>query len=147
MQFLRRHKTRRLTGYALLLIALFLQVQTAFACNLMEGKVQAICCCDTQMEKGCSSGGGCESNASVAQGDCCQIVVSTPTAESATSAMVAKAILDRSDIPQPDSSHASLPMIPGTPPSTRPVIAAIGSNPTPWLAGKNTYLVTLRIRV
>ncbi len=146
MSFFHRPKTRRLTVPALLLISLFLQVQAVFACDLMEDPVQSSCCCELQMDKGCASGGGCGGDNTASQGDCCQVIASAPTAESATSTLVSKAVLNKSDIQHPKSTSTLL-TLPEPFHLARPSVPAVGSYRVPWLTGKDTYLVTLRFRV
>ena len=62
---------------ATLFMGLFSQFQMVFACELMDGKTQYVCCCDEagNMSKGCAMGGGCQHqmpDSAMASG-CCEV--------------------------------------------------------------------------
>jgi len=59
MSYLRHTSLRRLVATVFLIAGLLVQVQTLYACSLMDEVQSTECCCGEQMEKGCEVGGSC----------------------------------------------------------------------------------------
>lgn len=133
---------------ATLFMGLFSQFQMVFACELMDGKTQYVCCCDEagNMSKGCAMGGGCQHqmpDSAMASG-CCEVSYQqAPSAKATTPGSTGLQVL-LLDAPQPPPMPASFDILEfalasGALRFTRFV--------PPRVAGTNTYLLTNRFRI
>ncbi|MEE9158451.1 MAG: hypothetical protein V3U60_08710, partial [Gammaproteobacteria bacterium] len=73
MNILRHKRLRRLIAALFLLTGLVSQTQTLFACDLMDGKTQTVCCCGDEHLDGCTMGGSCTTHNGSSSGGCCDV--------------------------------------------------------------------------
>jgi len=145
---IRRLPGCRLSMLAVLILGLFAQVQMVFACELMAGKAQYVCCCDQPVDgkMGCAMGGGCQdlSPAPLPASDCCEVSYQAAPhvqAVSPGSASLQVLLLDASQPPPLPVSFVveglfpSAHFVQSTHLSTRPA------------AGRDVYLKTRRLRI
>jgi len=131
----------------LLLLAAFLPVQQAFACDMMGGKAKAECCCHDQMAENECSSGGCEHGAQAPLGEngCCQVSLSEPAVY--TSQQFVNHAIGVSELVEPPQPP---PFTALSNPQTEHQLFAT-SLPVPdqlnQLTGLQTYLLTQRLRI
>lgn len=142
------HSALRQFVMALLLLSSALpSIQSAFACRLMDGKLQIVCCCKGKdAMKGCKmGGGGCDANEVMPKG-CCDITY------------VYQPLIDAVALP---GSHAFQFLILDAPQSPPALLSSLLS-PEPGISlqtglyhdpapprghGTKTYLITQRLRI
>ncbi len=137
---------RRFVIATVVFLGLFTQFQMVFACELMDGKAQYVCCCDEpgDMAMGCTMGGGCGNGAPMAGMNCCQVSYQdNPAAKATTPGSPSLQVL-LLDAPQPPPIPVSFDAPDFVPQSNVVRFAAI---PPPPLAGTDTYLLTNRFRI
>lgn len=139
---------RRFVAATLMFLGLFSQVQMAFACDLMGGKVQSVCCCDEpgDMSKGCAMGGGCQDQAPgpAASMDCCQVSYQEAPSATATAPGTGNIQVLLLDAPQPPPIPVSFAIAQCIQASHTPRFTRFSP---PWVAGNDTYLLTNRFRI
>jgi len=144
MNWMRGLIVRRLIAAAFLLTGFIVPSQAVYACGLMKGPPSTICCCSADMTDGCTTGGGCATPTAEAP-SCCDIAQATPPALNAVSPAPAQAAA----MPQVPEPVPVLPPYPSfaldLPQPSRPTVPR-GGAPV-WVAGTDTYLDTLRLRI
>ena len=145
MHFFRLNRIHRSVSTIVLLFGLFIQLQTVFACDLIEDQVGAICCCEAQMAKGCSSGGGCEGNGSNSATDCCQTSLSVETVDVVADA--SREVITRFLDPVQTTALIAPLLIKLDSSPTTTVSMVKPNHDAHWQFGTGTYLATLRIRI
>ena len=130
----------------LLLFSALPSIQAVFACDLMGGKVQTVCCCrGHQGAAGCEKGGGCSvhhGNAPVS--NCCAVsYLYQPGANAVPISQTFQSLLSATPQPLPALLSSFLA-------HDVPVNLQSGSyfNLSPsWRPGTQTYLLTHRLRI
>ncbi len=127
---------------------LFLPLKTVFACELMDGKAQSVCCCNEpdDMSKGCTIGGGCQDQAlaPTTPADCCEVSYrEAPIAKAAAPAAASIQVLVL-NAPQPPPIPAAFDIAPFTPVGHTPRLTRFLP---PRVTGTDTYLLTNRFRI
>lgn len=133
----------RLLVFIFLLIGLNFQGRLVFACELMDGAPQSVCCCGDRMMDGCALGGGCDIHSATRPVACCEISLEEPAAYSAAPAAQNHAVA-LLEAPQPPPLLPPL-FIYGDP-GEGSLSSSIPLAMPFWLAGADTYLLTLRLR-
>jgi len=148
LSFFRQHPLRKSLWLVILFSSLLTHTQNLFACDLMDNGPQTTCCCDEDMSKGCSMGGGCDTSDNNITSGCCDVSIDVNTGlqDVATATHFSKQILSL-DAPQPPpaiiiSNEFLLPV------SNNPVTFAVRdySQHVPS-SGSLIYLVTSRFRI
>lgn len=133
---------RRAVIALLILAGLFAPLRTVFACQLMEGRKQYVCCCHGQEDK-CRHG-GCPHDQSGEQAGCCDVSHEIAADASASPEGCAVQVL-LLEAPRPPPA-ASIPSI--VLPQTLLVHVSLWrADPPAGRAGSRTYLVTRRFRI
>ena len=146
MNWIRGLILRRRVVMIFLLTGLIAQVQAVYACGLMDNPPSSACCCGAEMTDGCTLGGGCSESAMPVSPDCCNITLDTPP--SLTAAPVTPShVVALLDTPQPPAALPPLSYSYGLDPPAASHAAVFGIGPPIWLAGTDTYLITLRLRI
>jgi len=131
----------------LLLFSALPSIQAVFACDLMGGKMQTVCCCKGhQGAAGCEKGGGCSIHRAASASSCCKVSYLYQPETNANAVPASQSF-------QPLLSDAlqHLPaLLSSSPAHAVPVSLQSGlySNlPPPWRPGTQTYLLTHRLRI
>lgn len=139
---------RRFVVATLVFLGLFSQFQMVFACELMDGKIQSVCCCDEpgDMSNGCDMGGGCQDQVpgSATSIDCCKVSYQEAPSAKATPPGSASIQVLLLDAPQPPPIPVSFEITLFTPASHTPRLTRFLP---PRVAGTDTYLLTNRFRI
>jgi len=131
----------------LLLFSALPSIQAVFACDLMGGKMQTVCCCKgDQGAAGCEKGGGCSIHKATPASGCCKVSYLYQPATNANAVPAAQSF-------QPLLSN-TLQHLPALllflPAQDVPVSLQSRSYPDfspPWRPGTQTYLLTHRLRI
>ena len=127
-------------GLLLFFGALLVAPKLLYACNLMDNKVQASCCCKIQ-EKGCEHGGGCTELHTAVNTDCCDTALVTPTSLGEPG--------DVQPLTAIETRYSDLPALPSTT-STLPIASnRVHQRPLSndyRSSGQKLYLTTARFR-
>jgi len=131
----------------LLLFSALPSIQAVFACDLMGGKTQTVCCCKGhQGEAGCEKGGGCSVHKAAPTSGCCEVSYLYQPATNANAVPASQSFQSLlSDTPQPLPALLSF-----LPAQDVPVSLQSGPYPDlspPWRPGTQTYLLTHRLRI
>ncbi len=137
---------RQFVLLTLLLSSVLPSIQSVFACNLMGGKIQTVCCCKgPNAMQGCEMGGGCHANEAASSTGCCTATdVYQPLVDAVALPGLHASQLLAADFPQPPALFSSLLShdlgirFENTP---------YHYSPPPWGSGSNTYLITNRLRI
>ena len=144
----RRRLGCRVSMLAVLLLGLFAPVQMVFACELMAGTTQYVCCCDQPMDgkMACAMGGGCQDllPAAVSESDCCEVSYQAASHAQAVSPGMAGLQVLLLDASQPPPLPVSS-VVEGVFPSAYFVRSTHLS--TRLASGRDVYLKTLRLRI
>lgn len=145
MSWMRRPIFRRLVAATFLLTGLLTQMQAVYACDLMNSRPSTACCCSTEMADGCALGGGCAQSPAPASPGCCDITLEAPPSLNAAPVAPSHAVA------LPDA-HQPAPALPSyysheLTSLQKPHTAVHCDGPPTWLAGTDTYLITLRLRI
>jgi len=138
---------RQFVLLTLLLSSTLPSIQTVFACNLMDGKIQTVCCCKGHNAmQGCEKGGGgCDANEAISSTGCCTVTdVYQPLADAVVLPGLHVAQLLVQDMPQPPALLSSLL---SHDMGIRFQYAPDLYSSPPWGSGTNTYLLTSRLRI
>lgn len=135
---------RRFVAATVMVLGLFTQFQVVFACELMDGKVQYVCCCDEPGSMGCAMGGGCHDSRDTQTQNCCAVSyepMPNATAIAPESHSLQVLLLDA---PQPPPIPVSSDI-----PEFSPDNHALRFTHAlaPHVAGTDTYLLTNRFRI
>lgn len=130
-----------------LLTGLSSQFQVVFACDLMGGQPQPVCCCGEEMLDGCEMGGGCgmDENHHL-YSDCCEVSVDdlSDVSLGGPTSTASQVVLQNAPQPPPLALFTAVSkpqlkfggaFLPFHYPTNRP------------LAGTEIYLVTQRFRI
>ncbi|MGH8657493.1 MAG: hypothetical protein ACREV4_03145 [Gammaproteobacteria bacterium] len=142
MSLVRSTTARRLFAALFLLNGLLSQLQTLFACELLEGRPRTVCCCADPVSDGCQMGGGCKVHDGVPSSeDCCQVFIGERSDAARAVAPGAQAgMLDPLQLPTFSLPSATVEL--GASITTRqPSIAPS------YRKANNTYLITNRLRI
>lgn len=144
MFLVRRTSARRVLAALFLLNGLLPQLQTLFACELMDSEPRTVCCCFDPLTDGCQMGGGCKIHDGVrGSEDCCQVLIGKLSDVAAAGAVVPGAqagMLDPLQLPTLPLPHVAVEL--GASITTgQPIIAPSYRN------ANNTYLITKRLRI
>ena len=148
LNFFRQHTLRKSLWLIILFGSLLTQAQNLYACDLTDSGLQSACCCDKDMDKGCSMGGGCEASAEGMLTGCCEVntMVDVGIQDVARADSLNDKMVLLLDAPQPPpaiiTSKIILPLLIISQSSV--TSNQFSTNPTP---GNLTYLVTQRFRV
>lgn len=130
---------------SILLVGLLSPFQTVFACELMDGKTQYVCCCDEagEISKGCAVGDSRQNQLPMAEGDCCEVSY-LPAPGSTAIAQQQQAQLLLLDAPQPPPLPAYF--------AFQTILTPNGlilyiTDSSPPAIGTRTYLLTNRFRI
>ncbi len=146
MVIFRGQLLRRTIATVFLLTGFFAQVQTVFACEILDGTPRSVCCCGEQMADGCAMGGGCAMPTQSPSTDCCEVSVEKPASLSATGPVTQSHTVMLLDAPQPPLAVLPTPFTPIDP--SLDIRSILYRNTSlVWLAGTQTYLVTSRLRI
>lgn len=128
------------------LFLLFMQTHVLYACDLMGGGPQTVCCCDQEaITDGCDMGGGCATHERYTSGDCCEVIIEPATSSVSASSSPVGQLVTMLDAPQPPPSVVTVTAADFvTPANTLP--RSNLNDPPPWLTGTHTYLITGRFR-
>jgi len=131
----------------LLLSSVLPSVKTVFACDLMGGKMQTVCCCKAhQSETGCKMGGGCSLHNDTPASDCCKVSHLYQPLTSASALPEAQAFQSvLHDVPQPQAVLLSMLLAYEIPVSLQS--GSYSNLSPPWRSGAQTYLLTNRLRI
>jgi len=144
MNWMRGSIVRRLIAAAFLLTGFIVPLQAVYACGLMKGPPSTVCCCSADMTDGCATGGGC-ATPTVDAPSCCDIALDMPPALNSVSPAPAHAAV-MPQVPEPVPALSPYPSFALKPSqSARPTLRR-GGAPI-WVAGTDTYLDTLRLRI
>jgi len=136
---------RRALAVILLLTSLFVQLQVAYACELLDGApLSATCCCGEEMAGGCIVGGGCTAQTMDSSSDCCATSFEAPANMTAAAPVAQSHAIALLDAPQAPSAVPLLSLAPCTAAHRTTTISF--DQPAAWLAGTRTYLITQRFR-
>ncbi len=148
LNYFRQHNLRKGLWLIILFGSLLTQAQNLYACDLIDDGLQTACCCDKNMDKGCSMGGGCDASAEGLLTGCCEVstTVDVGLQDVARADSLNHKLVLLLDAPQPPPAIITSKIIL---PLRIISLSAVTSdqssiNPTP---GNHTYLVTQRIRV
>lgn len=146
MTALRNTSLRRIVALLFLISGLSVQVQTLFACQLMDDGPKTTCCCDEHKDGGCAMGGGCDSTPGSMATDCCDVTVDVDMQDMTVAATTAAKLITHLDAPQPPpaapvSTELKL-TLPNHPVHPHPHDYSLSGSP-----GTQTYLVTNRFRL
>ncbi len=125
--------------FLLLAWAALLVPKELFACDLLEGKVQSTCCCETAAT-GCEQGGNCKGHDTKAVAACCDISYATTATATAD------------DSKNFQATEPKYPEVTALPPDTLSLaIKPNWARPLPPVfrflpSGKQLYLTTARFR-
>ncbi len=141
---IRNPSFRRIVIAISLFMGLFSQFQTVFACELMSGVAQYICCCDEPGAMGCEKGGACHDQSGAGGEDCCtvsyqQVLGSIAIAPASHAQQV---LLLNAPQPPPIPVSFDFQNVPPANHATR-----IANSLPPPVAGIDTYLLTNRFRI
>jgi len=149
MSYLRSTILRRLFAVCFAVTSMTGQVQTLFACDLMDAPATTKCCCGEVMNTSCKMGGGCDHPADGPASGCCTVMqdidTSIPDVTLSSITFIQQVDLLSSSDPPP-------PLLPSpgitTALSVNPAIANYRTylSDTGQNAG-NTYLITRRLRI
>jgi hypothetical protein len=146
MTSLRKPSLRRLIAGLFLISGLSVQVQTLFACNLMDDGPKTTCCCGEHMADGCAMGGGCGSAPGSMATGCCDVGVELELQDIAVVKTTAAKLITQLDAPQPPPAILITTEFNITQPDN-PVVPNHHVYRPSWPSGTRTYLVTGRFRV
>lgn len=141
--------SHRLVLAWIVLATLIVQTHTVFACTVMAGVTQKLCCCDDEGKGFCSAGSVCIDHRASDAADCCATFTQTvPVLESdAPLAMQIDLLLIRAaqaPPPYPILPIAHSTFISNTHPNR---IFSTSFLLVPRPAGTRTFLQTLRLRI
>jgi len=135
---------RRLVATAFLLTGFIAPLQAVYACELMNGPPSTVCCCSADMADGCTTGGGC-ATPTAGTPNCCDIAQDAPPGLNAVSPAPAHAAV-MPQVPEPVPALLPYPSFALKP--SQPAHPTIPRGGAPiWVAGTDTYLDTLRLRI
>jgi len=147
MSYLRNIHLQRLVSLFILLIALFSQIQTLYACDAMDGEVKQVCCCGDHSAINCPMADHCDSHQPSTELACCEIsydvandaaiVSSSSTADHLTLLLIA---------PQPPPL-VKFSQITLTPLSIQTRLRLVIDPPLLSSRGQPPYLLTRRLRL
>lgn len=144
MFLVRSTSARRVLGALFLLNGLLPQLQTLFACELMDSQPRTVCCCADPLTDGCQMGGGCKIHGGVrGSEDCCQILIGKLSDVAAAGAVAPGAqagILDPLQLPILLLPNVAVELRASV--TTRQHIVAPS-----YRNANNTYLITNRLRI
>ncbi|WP_072659973.1 hypothetical protein [Mariprofundus micogutta] len=139
---------RQFVLLTLLLSSTLPSIQTVFACDFMDGKVQTVCCCEgPEAMMDCETGGGgCDTNEAIPASGCCEVTD------------VYQPVLDAVALPGSHSFQLLMLDAPQPPPVLLSSLLSHGMGVRfqdapflysfpPWGSGTNTYLLTSRLRI
>ncbi len=131
----------------LLLSSVLPSIQSVFACDLMGGKIHAVCCCKGhQGAEGCEKGGGCSIHNAAPASGCCKVSYLYQPVTNASAVPASQSFQSLfPDAPQPMPALLSV-----LPAHDAPVSLQSGPYPNlspPWRPGTQTYLLTHRLRI
>ncbi|WP_152485932.1 hypothetical protein [Methylohalobius crimeensis] len=134
---------RRIVIVLLVLAGLGAPLRTVFACQLMDGRKQYVCCCHE--EGHCKHGGGCPHRKPEGPTGCCDVAheIADDGLASAPADHVFQVLLLEAPRPPPAAPTPSIALL-QPPPLPNPRWRA---DPPAWCAGSRTYLVTQRFRI
>ncbi|MGH8579218.1 MAG: hypothetical protein ACREVK_03515, partial [Gammaproteobacteria bacterium] len=141
MFMVRRTRIRRVLAALFVVNRLLPQLQTLFACELLDSQPHTVCCCAVPASDGCQMGGGCKVHDGVRSSeDCCQVLVdklSDVVAAGAVAPGAQAGLLDQLPLtlPRPDVTFEFGADIT----RRQPTIAPSYRN------GDDTYLITNRL--
>ncbi|MFV1993006.1 MAG: hypothetical protein ACC635_03810 [Acidiferrobacterales bacterium] len=148
LNYFRKHSLRKSLWLIILFGSLLTQAQNLYACDLTDSGLQSTCCCDKDMDKGCSMGGGCDVSAEVTLSGCCEVstMVDVGLQDVARADSLNDKLVLLLDAPQPPpaiiTSKIILPLRIISESSVASNLFSIDP-----LTGTHTYLVTQRFRV
>jgi len=73
MEAFRNFNLQRAMGIALLFTALFSQIQLLYACDLIDGEPQQVCCCGEHDSATCPMADNCGMHGNTAATQCCDV--------------------------------------------------------------------------
>ena len=148
LNYFRQHNLRKGLWLIILFGSLLTQAQNLYACELTDTGLQSTCCCDKNMNTGCSMGGGCDSSAEGILTGCCELssMVDVGLQDVARADSLNHKLVLLLEAPQPPPEIITSKIIlPFRIISQSAVTIDLSNiNPTP---GNHTYLVTQRFRV
>ncbi|MGH8614919.1 MAG: hypothetical protein ACREYF_23565 [Gammaproteobacteria bacterium] len=144
MFLVRSTRVRRVLAVLFLLNGLLPQLQTLFACALMDSQPRTVCCCADPLTDGCQMGGGCTVHDSVrGSEDCCQVLIgklSDVAAAGAVAPCAQAGILDPLPLPTLPLPNVAVELAAST-------ITRQHSIAPSYRSANNTYLITNRLRI
>ena len=146
MAIFRNLTLQRLLCLIFLATVLLSHTQLLFACEVMHGKPQLICCCGEAMPDACPMNDGCAMQENAAQSQCCDVSQDSLTGvavEHASSTVETLTLLLDSPQPPPLISFHEFSA------SLRPhlLLSHPPHEPLPLAGNSPIYLRTLRIRL
>jgi hypothetical protein len=146
MTYLRNTGLRQLIAIAFLISGLLVQVQTLYACQLMDDGPKSTCCCGVHMKDGCAMGGGCDSGPGAMAMDCCDVTVEVELQDVAVAQTTAAKLITQLDAPRPPPAVAISTefnfALPDNSTLLEPRVDRLS-----WSSGTHTYLMTSRLRI
>lgn len=149
MTLFRNLTFQRILSLFFLCTALFSQTQILYACELMDGKPTLVCCCGESMSDGCPMSESCAMQADADKGRCCDVSQDSLTDDAvmAHSSLTVDFLTLLLDGPQPPPIIDYQELLPTTSQQANLRLAIPPHEPLLLSSGKQTYLLTGRLRL
>lgn len=138
---------QQITVALLLFAALFSQIQVLYACDLRDGKPSHVCCCGKHTANDCPMQDSCAMHQNTLENKCCDLSYDLSTDNVMSNLpSTADTLTLLLDAPQPPPVIAPHPIANGC---LRQLarLSPTATTPSPPDKGKQTYLVTRRLRL
>ncbi len=147
MSGFRNLNLQRTLSVFILFTALFSQIQTLYACDLMDGKPKHVCCCEENASASCPMADSCAMNENGMKNQCCEVSYETLTdAGMMNSASTVDFLTLLLDGPQPPPAIEFQPFSPSSLP-TLSQHSLPRDEPLALHPGRQIYFLTRRLRL